>query len=203
MVVISILRDFRLQLAGFCGIGLRPVRRVGIFFLEAISPWWSRSQNHRDISFPNISGDPVRRVRNVSVPFCRDGFGLESIFSVPKFKTRSGSKIQKVGKRTVPQKRPQKSRPQIQKGLLNQKASGKKLSVVQGFSAGKALQEKLSDVQAFPYSVLNKGYLLNQKASGEKLSTLRTGLISPRGEREKSSKILYANITSYPFSDHP
>ena len=109
------------------------------------------------------SGDPVRRVRNVSVPFCRDGFGLESIFSVPKFKTRfensksrfenSGSKIQKVGKRTVPQKRPQKSRPQIQKGLLNQKASGKKLSVVQGFSAGKALQEKLSDVQAFPYSV--------------------------------------------------
>ena len=76
----------------------------------------------------------------------------------------------------MPQKRPQKSRPQIQKGLLNQKASGKKLSVVQGFSAGKALQEKLSDVQAFPYSVLNKGYLLNQKASGEKLSTLRTGL---------------------------
>ena len=45
-----------------CGMGLRPVRRVGIFFLEAISPWWSRSQNHRDISFPNISGDPVRRV---------------------------------------------------------------------------------------------------------------------------------------------
>ena len=103
---------------------------MGIFFLEAISPWWSRSQNHRDISFPNIPGDPVRRVRNVSAPFCRDGFGLESIFSVPKFKTRSGSKIQKVGKRTVPQKRPQKSRPQIQKGLLNQKASGKKLSVI-------------------------------------------------------------------------
>ena len=149
---------------------------MGIFFLEAISPWWSRSQNHRDISFPNMPGDPVRRVRNVSAPFCRDGFGLESIFSVPKFKTRSGSKIQKVGKRTVPQKRPQKSRPQIQKGLLNQKASGKKLSVVQGFSAEKALQEKLPDVQAFPYSVLNKGYLLNQKASGEKLSTLRTGL---------------------------
>ena len=143
---------------------LRPVRRVGIFFLEAISPWWSRSQNHRDISFPNISGDPVRRVRNVSAPFCRDGFGLESIFSVPKFKTRSGSKIQKVGKRTVPQKRPQKSRPQIQKGLLNQKASGKKLSVVQGF------KEKLPDVQAFPYSVLNKGYLLNQKVFREKLA---------------------------------
>ena len=76
----------------------------------------------------------------------------------------------------MPQKRPQKSRPQIQKGLLNQKDSGKKLSVVQGFSAEKALQEKLPDVQAFPYSVLNKGYLLNQKASGEKLSTLRTGL---------------------------
>ena len=149
---------------------LRPIRRVGIFFLEAFSPWWSRSQNHRDISFPNMPGDPVRRVRNVSAPFCRDGFGLESIFSVPKFKTRSGSKIQKVGKRTVPQKRPQKSRPQIQKGLLNQKASGKKLSVVQGFSAGKALQEKLPDVQAFPYSVLNKGYLLNQKAIGEKLA---------------------------------
>ena len=184
----------KLGIIGFrCGMGLtekacifggapcavsvvRPVRRVGIFFLEAISPWWSRSQNHRDISFPNIPGDPVRRVRNESVPFCRDGFGLESIFSVPKFKTRSGSKIQKVGKRTVPQKRPQKSRPQIQKGLLNQKASGKKLSVVQGFPAGKALQKKLSDVQAFPYSVLNKGYLLNQKASGEKLSTLRTGL---------------------------
>ena len=150
---------------------------MGIFFLEAISPWWSRSQNHRDISFPNMPGDPVRRVRNVSAPFCRDGFGLESIFSVPKFKTRSGSKIQKVGKRTVPQKRPQKSRPQIQKGLLNQKASGKKLSVVQGFSAGKALQEKLSDVQAFPYSVLNKGYLLNQKAIGEKLALSGPALV--------------------------
>ena len=111
-------------------LDVRPIRRVGIFFLEAFSPWWSRSQNHRNISFPNISGDPVRRVRNVSAPFCRDGFGLESIFSVPKFKTCSGSKIQKVGKRTVPQKRPQKSRPQIQKGLLNQKASGKKLSVI-------------------------------------------------------------------------
>ena len=170
---------------------------MGIFFLEAISPWWSRSQNHRDISFPNISGDPVRRVRNVSVPFCRDGFGLESIFSVPKFKTRSGSKIQKVGKRTVPQKRPQKSRPQIQKGLLNQKASGKKLSVVQGFSAEKALQEKLPDVQAFPYSVLNKGYLLNQKASGEKLSTLRTGLTHPcvegRSPKKKPCETRYSH----------
>ena len=148
---------------------LRPVRRVSAEIFHGRFSWWSRSQNHRDISFPNMPGDPVRRVRNVSAPFCRDGFGLESIFSVPKFKTRSGSKIQKVGKRTVPQKRPQKSRPQIQKGLLNQKASGKKLSVVQGFPAEKALQEKLPDVQAFPYSVLNKGYLLNQKGSGEKL----------------------------------
>ena len=87
----------------------------------------------------------------------------------------------------MPQKRPQKSRPQIQKGLLNQKASGKKLSVVQGFSAEKALQEKLPDVQAFPYSVLNKGYLLNQKASGEKLSTLRTGLSGYGGLLESHS----------------
>ena len=80
----------------------------------------------------------------------------------------------------MPQKRPQKSRPQIQKGLLNQKASGKKLSVVQGFSAGKALQEKLSDVQAFPYSVLNKGYLLNQKAIGEKLALSGPALRPPQ-----------------------
>ena len=30
---------------------IRPVRRVGIFFLEAIFPWWSRSQNHRIFLF--------------------------------------------------------------------------------------------------------------------------------------------------------
>ena len=33
------------------GCRLRPDRRVEIIFLEVISPWWSRSQNHRDIPF--------------------------------------------------------------------------------------------------------------------------------------------------------
>ena len=138
--------------------------------------------------------------------------GWRASFPFPNSKlvrTRRGSNIQKVGKRTVPQKRPQKSRPQIQKGLLNQKDSGKKLSVVQGFSAEKALQEKLPDVQAFPYSVLNKGYLLNQKASGEKLSTLRTGLSYALHKTE----LLYRNLAkslklapfwcSYPLRQSP
>ena len=55
--------------------------------------------------------------------------GWRASFPFPNSKLVAVRKFKKSEKGR-PQKRPQKSRPQIQKGLLNQKASGKKLSVI-------------------------------------------------------------------------
>ena len=43
---------------------VHPPRQKSLFRFS----WWSRSQNHRDISFPNISGDPFRRVSTAATP---------------------------------------------------------------------------------------------------------------------------------------
>ena len=38
---------------------IRPVRRVSAEIFHGRFSWWSRSQNHRDISFPNIFRRPI------------------------------------------------------------------------------------------------------------------------------------------------
>ena len=140
---------------------------MGIIFLKVISPWWSRSQNHRDISFPNISGDPVRRVSfSVSRKLCAK-------FD-HKFESNRPERFESNGpfepKRAVPQKRPQKSRSPIQ---MSGKPCTSENFPCKAFAAGKPCMEIFPTCKAFPYSVLNKGYLLNQTSSEENFTLHR------------------------------
>mgnify|MGYP001055448776 CR=1 FL=1 len=90
----------------------------------------------------------------------------EHLFRSQK-KTRSGSKIQKVGKRNGAAKETTKEPSPNSKRRKSLQSDSFSCKV---FPAEKPCTEDFSTCKVFPYSVLNKGYLLNQKAIGEKLA---------------------------------
>ena len=84
----------------------------------------------------------------------------EHLFRSQK-KTRSGSKIQKVGKRNGAAKETTKEPSPNSKRRKSLQSDSFSCKV---FPAEKPCTEDFSTCKVFPYSVLNKGYLLNQKA---------------------------------------
>ena len=133
----------KLGIIGFrCGMGLtekacifggapcavsvvRPVRRVGIFFLEAISPWWSRSQNHRIFLFQTFPGTQSGESGMFPYHFVEMVLGWRASFPFPNSKLVAVRKFKKSEKGRCHKRDHKRAVPKFKKVYLTKKLPGK------------------------------------------------------------------------------
>ena len=106
-------------------LGLRPVRRVGIFFLEAISPWWSRSQNHRIFLFQTFPGTQSGESGMFPYHFVEMVLGWRASFPFPNSKLVAVRKFKKSEKGRCHKRDHKRAVPKFKKVYLTKKLPGK------------------------------------------------------------------------------
>ena len=104
---------------------LRPVRRVGIFFLEAISPWWSRSQNHRIFLFQTFPGTQSGESGMFPYHFVEMVLGWRASFPFPNSKLVAVRKFKKSEKGRCHKRDHKRAVPKFKKVYLTKKLPGK------------------------------------------------------------------------------
>ena len=115
--------------SGFAPIATRlalwPVRRVGIFFLEAISPWWSRSQNHRIFLFQTFPGTQSGESGMFPHHFAEMVLGWRASFPFPNSKLVAVRKFKKSEKGRCHKRDHKRAVPKFKKVYLTKKLPGK------------------------------------------------------------------------------
>ena len=104
---------------------VRPVRRVGIFFLEAISPWWSRSQNHRIFLFQTFPGTQSGESGMFPYHFVEMVLGWRASFPFPNSKLVAVRKFKKSEKGRCYKRDHKRAVPKFKKVYLTKKLPGK------------------------------------------------------------------------------
>ena len=109
-----------------CAVSVvRPVRRVGIFFLEAISPWWSRSQNHRIFLFQTFPGTQSGESGMFPYHFVEMVLGWRASFPFPNSKLVAVRKFKKSEKGRCHKRDHKRAVPKFKKVYLTKKLPGK------------------------------------------------------------------------------
>ena len=106
-------------------LNIRPVRRVGIFFLEAISPWWSRSQNHRIFLFQTFPETQSGESGMFPYHFVEMVLGWRASFPFPNSKLVAVRKFKKSEKGRCHKRDHKRAVPKFKKVYLTKKLPGK------------------------------------------------------------------------------
>ena len=107
------------------GFGNCPYGRVGIFFLEAISPWWSRSQNHRIFLFQTFPGTQSGESGMFPYHFVEMVLGWRASFPFPNSKLVAVRKFKKSEKGRCHKRDHKRAVPKFKKVYLTKKLPGK------------------------------------------------------------------------------